>query len=121
MCLTLLPRANGKFTRRGLKANGLRYFAEGYKEQFLEGSDVVISYDPENCNKIWIKENDGSFAEFRLIEKRFSNMSLEEIQDIQCQQKQLVQKTVRDQYQSKIDLMNFIETVAETAAEKKKH
>ena len=74
MCLTLLPRANGKFTRRGLKANGLRYFAEGYKEQFLEGSDVVISYDPENCNKIWIKENDGSFAEFRLIEKRFSSI-----------------------------------------------
>jgi hypothetical protein len=48
-------------------------------------------------------------------------MSLEEIQDIQCQQKQLVQTAVRDQYQSKIDLMNFIETVAETAAEKKKH
>ena len=120
MCLTLLPRANGKFTRRGLKANGLRYFAEGYKEQFLEGSDVVISYDPENCNKIWIKENDGSFAEFRLIEKRFSNMSLEEIQDIQNKQKQILRNSSRDQYQSKIDLMNFIETVAETASEKKK-
>ena len=119
MILTLLPRATGKFTRRGLKVNGLRYFSEGYKEQFLEGSDVVISYDPEICNAIWIKESNGSFVEFNLIEKRFSNMSLEEIQDIQCQQKQLVQKTVRDQYQSKIDLMNFIETVAETASEKK--
>jgi hypothetical protein len=121
LTLTLLPRTTGNFTRRGLKANGLRYFADGYKEQFLQGGDVIISYDPENCNKIWIKEKDGSFVEFTLIENRFSNMSLEEIQNIQKQQKQLVQKTVRDQYQAKIDMMKFIETVAETAAEKKKH
>ena len=120
LILTLLPRIKGKFTRRGLKANGLRYFADGYKEQFLQGGDVIISYDPENCNKIWIKEKDGSFVEFRLIEKHFLNMSLEEIQDIQNQQKQLVQSTVHEQYQSKINLMNFIETVAETASEKKK-
>jgi transposase InsO family protein len=120
MSLTLLPRTKGKFTRRGLTANGLRYFADGYKERFLQGGDVIVSYDPEICNAIWIKESNGSFVEFNLIEKRFSNMSLEEIQNIQCQQKQLVQKTVRDQYQSKIDLMNFIETVAETASEKKK-
>ena len=120
MCLTLLPRANGKFTRRGLKANGLRYFAEGYKEQFLEGSDVVISYDPENSNAIWIKESDGSFVKFTLIEKRFSNMSLDDVQNIQNQQKQLIQKVIQEQYQSKINLMNFIETVAETASEKKK-
>ncbi len=48
-------------------------------------------------------------------------MSLEKIQNIQKQQKQLVQKSTCDQYQAKIDLINFIETVAETAAEKKKH
>ena len=118
--LTLLPRTVGKFTRRGLKLNGLRYYADGYKEQFLRGGDIIVSYNPENCNHVWIKEKNGSFVEFNLIEKRFSNMSLEETQDIQCQQKQLVQKTIRDQYQSKIDLMNFIETVAETASEKKK-
>ena len=121
LTLTLLPRTTGNFTRRGLKANGLRYFADGYKEQFLRGGNITVSYDPENCSKIWIKEKDGSFVKFTLIENRFSNMSLEEIQNIQKQQKQLVQNTTREQYQSKIDLMNFIETVAETAAEKKKH
>jgi hypothetical protein len=47
-------------------------------------------------------------------------MSLEEIQNIQNQQKQLIQKSAHEQYQAKIDLMNFIETVAETAFEKKK-
>ena len=121
LILTLLPRANGKFTRKGLLCNHLRYYADGYKEQFLRGGDVIVSYDPENCNHVWIKEKDGSFVQFTLIEKRFSNMSLDEIQNIQKQQKQLVQNTTREQYQSKIDLMNFIETVAETAAEKKKH
>ena len=120
LILTLLPRANGKFTRKGLLCNHLRYYADGYKEQFLRGGDVIVSYDPENCNHVWIKEKDGSFVQFTLIEKRFSNMSLDEIQNIQKQQKQLVQNTTREQYQSKIDLMNFIETVAETSSEKKK-
>ena len=119
LILTLLPRTTGKFTRRGLKVNGLRYFSDGYKEQFLAGGNVTVSYDPENCDKIWIKEKDGVFVEFSLIEKRFSCMALEEIQDIQKQQKQLAQNAAKNQYQAKIDLMNFIETVAETADYKK--
>ena len=119
--LTLLPRTTGRFMRYGLKANGLRYFADGYKEQFLSGGNVVVSYNPENCSRVWIKKEDGSFVEFTLIEKRFSDMPLEEIQNIQNQQKQLVRNTLQEQYQAKIDLINFIETVAETAAEKKKH
>ena len=121
LTLTLLPRTTGKFTRRGLKANNLRYYADGYKEQYLTGGNVIVSYDPQNCNAIWIKESDGSFVKFTLIEKRFSNMSFDDVQNIQKQQKQLVQNTMHEQYQSKIDLMNFIETVAETSSEKKKH
>ena len=118
--LTLLPRTNGKFTRYGLKANGLRYFADGYKEQFLSGGNVVVSYNPENCSRVWIKKEDGSFVEFTLIEKRFSNMSFDDVQNIQNQQKQLVQSTVHEQYQSKIDLMSFIETIAENSNHSKK-
>ena len=112
LVLTLLPRTNGKFTRYGLKANRLRYYADGYKEQFLQGGSAVVAYNPDNCNKVWVREKDGSFVEFSLIENRFSDMSLDAVQDIQRQQKQLVQDTMRDNYQAKIELMSFIETVS---------
>lgn len=112
LVLTLLPRTNGKFTKYGLKSNRLRYYAEGYKEQCLKGGDVVVAYNPDNCNKVWLKEKDGSFIEFSLIESRFEDMSFDAVQDIQRQQKQLVQDTVRESYQAKIELMSFIESVA---------
>ena len=118
--LILLPRTNGKFTRHGLKTNGLRYYADGYKEQFLRGGDVIVSYDPKNCENVWIKEKSGVFVEFTLIEHRFSNMSLDEVQNIQNQQKQIVQNAAHEQYQSKIDLMSFIETIAENTNNSKK-
>lgn len=112
LVLTLLPRTNGKFTKYGLKVNRLRYHAEGYKEKYLQGGDVIVAYNPDNCNKVWVKESDGSFVEFSLIESRFEDMSFDAVQDVQRQQKQLVQDTVRESYQAKIELMSFIESVA---------
>ena len=113
MVLTLLPRAKGRFTRRGLTANGLRYFAEGYKEQYLAGGEVTVAYDPKDCSQVWLKEKDGTFVSFSLVETRFSNMSIDSVQNTKNRQKQLIQNAKTNQYQAKIDLMNFIETVAE--------
>ena len=112
LILTLLPRTNGKFTKYGLKANRLRYHAEGYKERYLQGGDVIVTYNPDNCNKVWLIEKDGSFIEFSLIESRFEDMSLDSVQDIQQKQKELMKDTMRDNYQAKIELMSFIESVA---------
>ena len=112
LILTLLPRTSGKFTKYGLKVNRLRYHAEGYKERYLQGGDVVVAYNPDNCNKVWVKEKDGSFIEFSLIESRFEDMSLDSVQEIQQKQKELMKDTMRDNYQAKIELMSFIESVA---------
>ena len=112
LVLTLLPRTNGKFTKYGLKVNRLRYHAEGYKEKYLQGGDVIVAYNPDNCNKVWVKEKDGSFIEFSLIESRFEDMSLDSVQEIQQKQKELMKDTMRDNYQAKIELMSFIESVA---------
>lgn len=78
----------------------------------IQTAYAVVAYNPDNCNKVWVREKDGSFVEFSLIENRFSDMSLDAVQDIQRQQKQLVQDTMRDNYQAKIELMSFIETVS---------
>ena len=72
----------------------------------------MLLTSPDNCNKVWVREKDGSFVEFSLIENRFSDMSLDAVQDMQRKQKQLVQDTARDNYQAKIELMSFIETVS---------
>ena len=112
LVLTLLPRTKGKYTKQGLKVNGLRYCSDGYKEQFLQGGEALVTYNPDNCSKVWIKEQDGSFTEFCLIENRFSGMSLDTATDVKEQQKQLVKDAVRDSYQAKINLMSFVEAVA---------
>lgn len=112
LILALLPRTTGKFTRFGLKVNHLRYYAEGYTERFLEGGDVTVSYNPDNCGKVWIKKNDGTFTEFSLIESRYDNMSLSEVKEIQLQQRQLENDAIRENYAAKIELLSFIETVS---------
>ena len=42
----LLPRATGKFTRKGLVVNGLRYRHDDYTEAFLRGGEAVVAYNP---------------------------------------------------------------------------
>ena len=112
LALTLLPRTNGKFTRFGLRVNKLRYHVDGYKEQYLSGGDAVVTYNPDDVSKVWLKEKDGSFAEFSLIESRFANMPLSEVASIQTMHKKIVQSELEQNYQAKIDLMNFIEGVS---------
>ena len=113
LILTLLPRTSGRFTRRGLKVNNLKYYAEGYKEQFLSGGDAVVCYDPENCGKIWLHEKNGDFIQFNLIESRFFNMPLSQVKELQKTQKTIEQDAIRENYDAKIKLFSFIETVAE--------
>lgn len=113
LAITLLPRTNGKFTRYGLKVNKLRYFSEGYKEQFLLGGNVVVTYNPDNCSKVWLHEKNGEYIEFSLIESRFNDMSLKTVQELQQKQSQLIQDSIEDSYQAKIELINFIETISD--------
>lgn len=54
LILTLLPRTNATFSRKGLKANGLRYKCEGFTEKFLSGGAAVVAYNPEDCGTVWL-------------------------------------------------------------------
>ena len=113
LILTLLPRTSGKFTRHGLKVGNLNYSADGYKEEFLSGGDAIIAYNPENCGKVWLKERDGSYAEFSLIESRFTDMSFSEAEEKRSEQKELEKQALRENYNARIALLSFIETAAQ--------
>ena len=108
--MILLPRAKAKFTRFGLAVNGLHYRNDDYKKEMLNGGTGIVAYSPEDSGRVYLIE-DGRYTAFTLIERRFSNKSLDEVQDIKEQQKSLVMECREDEIKSKIDLAVKIENL----------
>ena len=111
LILTLLPRATGKFTRKGLQVNGLRYRHDDYTEKFLTGGEVTVSYNPEDVTEIWIADQ-GEYVPFILIESRFSGKPLDAVRSIQKGRKQTVNAATADHLQAQIDLAERIQVIA---------
>ena len=113
LMLILLPRTKGKFSRKGLLVNGLRYHHEGYVEHYLRGDEAIVAYNPENISSVYLVTDD--FCEFSLIDSRFAGMSIKEkdcfIKDIQ----KFVNEFQVDALQGKVDLANQIETIVTNA------
>lgn len=114
MVLTLLPRTTGKFSRHGLKVNGMRYFCEGFIERCLQGGEAVVTFDKDDVSFVWLYEN-GKYTRFELIESRFRNMDLLQVQDFKERQKELVESGKHESLQSDIDLIGHIETIKKNA------
>lgn len=112
LVLTLLPRVNAKFTRKGLVVFGLRYSSEerNFTEDYLNGGDVVVAYNPESADTVYLLQN-GEFIEFHLIESRFSGKSFEEIKEMQGKQKAIVGDAVHNNLQGRIDLASHVERI----------
>lgn len=117
LILTLLPRTNGRFSRKGLSVNKLRYHCEGYTERYLKGGACVCAYNPENASFVWLIEN-GQYVEFSLIESRFQGKSLDAVRAIQQGQTELIASAAADNIQAKIGLAGHIQTIAENATKK---
>lgn len=112
LILTLLPRVNAKFTRKGLIAFGLRYSCEerNFTEEYLNGGDAVAAYNPESADAVYLIQN-GKFIEFRLIESRFSGKNFEEIKEMQGKQRAIVGDAVHNNLQGRIDLASHVERI----------
>lgn len=108
---TLLPRATGTFTRKGLRVNGLRYKHDDYTESFLSGGEVTVAYNPEDVTEIWLLD-DGQYVPFTLIESRFNGKTLAAVQTIQKARKQTVHAATADNLQAQIDLAEHIQVIA---------
>lgn len=117
LILTMLPRIQGRFTRFGLKVGRLHYKRDGYTEKYLSKETVTAVYNPDNVSDVWIIEN-GEYIKFDLIEERFANMGMNEVEAQYIQKKELLKGTVNSAIQAQIDLANNIETVANTVAER---
>lgn len=112
----LLPRATGKFTRRGLQVNGLRYGNGEYAERFLQGGNALVAYNPDDVTEVWLIEK-GQYIPFPLIESRFNGKSLEGTKSICSEAQKRVQSASVDNLQAKIDLAGQIQAIVNQSGE----
>lgn len=112
MALTLMPRAKGRFTQYGLKANGMRYHNPNYTERYLKGGEVSVAYNPDNTTEVWTIEN-GIYTAFRLIEARFEGLGLDRAESLKDGQRRLVRVHREASVQGSIDLARHIQAVAD--------
>lgn len=115
LVLTLLPRTIGKFGRKGLTANGLRYKNEAFTEYYLNGGEATVAYNPENVSQIWLIEN-GEYIPFTLIEGDFYGKTVRETENIREKRKNAVKQAAEDSVQAKIDLVRHIDVIANSVA-----
>ena len=113
--LTLLPRTEGKFTRRGLVVHKQRYrHCEGkFTERYLNGGRTTVAYDPDDISCVYLVEN-GVYTRFELILKVYDNLSLEEVMELQYLQQEAKKSAQPQKDQALIDLVASIETIANT-------
>lgn len=119
LILTLLPRANGKFTRQGLSVNGMHYHNKNFREQYLNGKECIIAYNPDNVCQIWLIEN-GAYISFELIESRFKNKGLEGVQSMKQRQRDLIRQEISNRTQAEVDLAGHISAIAGASGGQKK-
>lgn len=110
----LLPRVEGRFTRFGLKVNGLHYRNNLYREAYLEGKEILCAYNPDNSNYVYVIEN-GSYICFELIEERFRDKNLDRVGEIKSKQRALVKMEQEQKQQAKIDLARHIQLITDGA------
>ena len=119
LILTLLPRATGRFTRFGLSVNGMHYHNKLFREQYLNGKECTVAYNPDNVCQIWLIE-DGSYIPFGLVESRFRDKDLTGVQAMKQKQRDLIRQETGNRTQAEIDLAGHISAVAGASGVQKK-
>lgn len=114
LILTLLPRTEGRFTRKGLVVNKMRYDADGFTEEYLNGGKCTVAFNPDDASVVWLLK-EGDYIKFSLIEKKYQGMSVDEVHTQKKKQKQYVAGFREDALAAKVDLAQKINTIAAQA------
>ena len=109
-----VPRTNGRFTRKGLVVNGLRYKNDYYTERYLKGGTCTVTYNPDDVTTVWLFEKQ-KYTEFSLIERCFKGERISDVENIKAKQKALIFAEKTAVLQAKIDLNNDLSVITETA------
>lgn len=112
LVLTLLPRTEGRFTRKGLVVNKMRYDADGFTEEYLNGEKCTVAFNPDDASVVWLLK-EGDYIKFSLIEKKYNGMSVDEVHTQKKKQKQYVAGFREDALVAKVDLAQKINTIVE--------
>lgn len=115
LTLCLLPRTLGTYSRNGLSVNKMHYKNVSFKEKYLSGGEVIVAYDPDNSNYVWVIEK-GEYIRFDLIESRFKDKSVQDVQLVHDSTKLLIKSESHNRLQSEIDLASHIQSIVETTA-----
>lgn len=113
LIFALLPRTIGKFSRKGLTVNGVRYRNDEFTEKYLNGGIATVAYNPDDISTVWLLE-DGHYTAFELIESRFDGKSIKTAKSIKEQQKSIVKAAEHQNIQAKINLVRSISSIADS-------
>lgn len=114
LVLTLLPRCEASFSRRGLLCNKLRYQNEAYVEAYLKGGKTIVAYNPNNVGEVYLVEDD--YAPFTLIESRYKGKTMEEVASIKSGQRSLVKEHEEANLKARVELAKHLEAIASHGA-----
>lgn len=123
--LSLMPTDKATITSKGIKFKGMYYGSkQSIKERWFELArnngtwQVTVAYDMRNMDYIYIKDNKSNEFEkcFHLEhESKYINKSLEEIQQLFEYEKFSEKKILKEEVQSKIELISEIEDIVNSA------
>ena len=119
LILTLLPRTTAQYTRKGLIVNKLRYANRNFMEQYLDGKEVIVAYNPDNVNTVFLLEN-GNYTPFELIESRFADLTLEQVSELKQKKAKLLRDEEEKSILAELEMMKNIETVVKVSGKRTK-
>lgn len=114
LMLTLLPRTVGRFDRKGLVVNKMRYKNTAFTEEYLKGGTADVAYSPDDVSFVWLIDK-GKYIRFELIEVRYKSKQLSDVEIMKDNQKSIIKANERANIQAKIDLSDNIRVIAENA------
>lgn len=84
-------------------------------ERCLRGDkNVVVAYDKDDVFYVWLYE-DGEYTRFELIEGRFKNMDLSQVEEMKKQQKEMIEQESHSNLQSDLSLIEHIQNIKNNA------